>query len=163
MTVLHLPYTVWHLSYVLLGAAAAPAIHLDRLAGVTLAFFLAVGVAAHALDEYRGRPLQTDIPDATLLSIAAVSLAGAVAIGVAAVVTISLWAVPFVVTGVFLVLAYNLEWFGGRFHSDAWFGLAWGAFPALVGYWANAERIDAAALLVAGGCLVLGLASTDSE
>ena len=88
VTVLHLPYTAWHLGYVLLGAAAAPVVFPDRVAGVTLAFFLAVGVAAHALDEYRGRPLRTHIPDATLLAVATASLAGSIAIGVAAALTI---------------------------------------------------------------------------
>lgn len=158
VTLLHPPYTVWHLSYVLLGAAASPAVHLDRVAGTALAFFLAVGLGAHALDEYRGRPLNTRIPDRVLLAIAALSLAGALAIGVAAVVTISLWAIPFVLFGEFAVLAYNLELAGGRFHSDLWFGLAWGAFPALTGYWANAERITVEALLVAAACLLLSLA-----
>ena len=158
VTVLHLPYTAWHLGYVLLGAAAAPVVFPGRVAGVTLAFFLAVGVAAHALDEYRGRPLRTHIPDGTLLAVATASLAGSIAIGVAAALTISLWATPFVVLGVFLVPAYNLELFRSRFHSDLWFAIGWGAFPALVGYWANAERLDLAALMVAGGCFALSLA-----
>ena len=107
-----------------------------------LAFFLAVGLGAHALDEFRSRPLATRISDVWPMSIAMFSLAGALAIGVVASVTISLWAAPFVLFGGFIVVAYNLEWWSGRFHSDMWFGLAWGAFPALVGYWANAERLD---------------------
>ena len=158
VTLLHLPFTAWHLSYVVIGAAAAPVVHFDRLAGVLVAFFLAVGVASHALDEYRGRPLRTDIPDAALLTMAATSMAGAVAIGIAAAVIVSPWALPFVVAGVFLVPAYNLELFGGRFHSDAWFGLAWGAFPVLVSYWANTERIGFAVLVVATACFALSLA-----
>lgn len=158
ITLLHLPYTAWHLSYVVIGAAAAPAFHLDRLAGLLLAFFLAVGIGAHALDEYRGRPLRTGISDGWLLVLAAISLAGSLTIGVAASVLISAWAVPFVIFGGFIVVAYNLELFGGRFHSDAWFALAWGAYPALVGYWANAERVDAQALLIAAGCFALSLA-----
>ena len=56
------------------------------------------------------------------------------------------------------MLAYNLEWFGGRFHSDIWFGLAWGAFPALTGYWANAQRLDVEAFLISGACFALSLA-----
>ena len=158
VTMLHLPYTVWHLSYVVLGAAAAPAIHLDRTAGLALAFFLAVGLGAHALDEFKGRPLSTHISDRGLVGIAAFSLVGALLIGAFASLTISLWAVPFVLFGGIFVPAYNLEWFGGRFHSDVWFGIGWGAFPALVGYWANAERLDIEAFLVAGACFVLSLA-----
>ena len=158
VTLLHLPYTIWHLSYVLLGAAAAPEVHLHRVGGLALAFFLAVGLGAHALDEYRSRPLGTDIPDNRLLALAIVSLSAALGIGVAASLTISLWAIPFVVFGGFIVPAYNLEWWGGRFHSDIWFGLAWGAFPALVGYWANAERLEVEAFLVAAACFSLSLA-----
>ena len=158
VTLLHLPYSVWHLSYVVIGAAAAPVVHLDRLAALVLAFFLAVGLAAHALDEYRGRPLRTGLSDASLLSIAVASLAGALAIGAVASVVISLWAVPFVVFGCLIVPAYSLEMLGGKFHSDFWFALSWGAFPALVGYWANAERLDAEAFVLAAGCFALSLA-----
>jgi len=158
VSLLHPPYTVWHLSYVILGSATAPVVHPDRVVGSLLAFFLAVGIAAHALDEAHGRPLQTRIPKATLLTVAGAALAGALAIGVIAVFTISPWALPLVLFGGLIVPAYNLEWVGGRFHSDSWFALSWGAFPAFVGYWANAERVEIPALLVAAACLVLSLA-----
>ena len=42
---------------------------------------------------------------------------------------LQLWLLPLIAVGAFLVLAYNLELFGGRFHTDLWFALAWGAFP----------------------------------
>src|SRR3954449_6862129 len=83
VTLLHPPYTAWHLSYVALGAAAAPSIHSDRLLAALAAFFLAVGVAAHALDELQGRPLRTRLSDRALISLTVISLAGAVAIGIA--------------------------------------------------------------------------------
>ena len=158
VTLLHLPYTVWHLSYGVLGAAAAPILHLDRVAWSLLAFFLSVGLAAHALDEYHGRPLKSGISNGRLLAIAAISLVGALLIGAYASLTIGMWMVPFVLFGGLIVPAYNLEWTGGRFHSDIAFGLAWGAFPALVGYWANAERLDLQAFLVSGACFALSLA-----
>src|SRR5215211_833702 len=121
VTLLHPPYTAWHLSYVALGAAAAPTLHGDRLAAALGAFFLGVGVCAHALDELHGRPLGTRLSDRALLWLAVVALAGAVAIGGVGVVTVSLTLVPLVLAGAFIVVAYNLELFGGRFHSDAWF------------------------------------------
>ncbi|MBI4310337.1 MAG: hypothetical protein HY681_01040 [Chloroflexi bacterium] len=158
VTLLHTPYTLWHLSYVVLGAAAAPVLHLDRLAWTVLAFFLAVGLAAHALDELQGRPLKTGIPSGMLRGIGGLALAGAVGVGVYASIRISLWGVPFIAFGAFMVLAYNLELWGGLFHTDLWFALAWGAFPALAGYWANAEAIRPAALIVAAACLALTLA-----
>ncbi len=158
ITILHIPYTMWHLSYVVIGAACAPAVEGDRLAGLVLAFFLAVGIGAHALDEFKGRPLGTEKSNAFLVWLGLLSLLGAGVIGLTAIFVISFWAVPFVLFGVFITLAYNLEWFSGRFHSDVWFGLAWGAFPALTAYWANAERIDATSVLIAGGCFGLSMA-----
>jgi hypothetical protein len=122
------------------------------------AFFLAVGISAHALDELNGRPLGTELSDRTLEGLALAALAGAVGIGVAGVAIVSWTLVPFILAGAFLVVAYNLELFGGRFHSDMWFAAAWGAFPALTGYWVNAVSVGAAGLLVAGGCFWLSLA-----
>src|SRR5262245_14451335 len=152
VTLLHPPYTLWHLSYVALGAAAAPTVHADRLVAALVAFFLAVGVSAHALDELEGRPLGTGLSRRQLLGLAVFGLVGAAAIGLLGVWWVSPSLIVFVVAGVFLVLAYNLELFGGRFHSDTWFALAWGAFPALTGYWVNALTLDAAGVLVAAGC-----------
>src|SRR3954463_4311894 len=158
VTLLHLPYTAWHLSYVAIGAAVAPTLYGDRLAAALGAFFLGVGVCAHALDELHGRPLGTRLSDRALVRLAVVALAGAVAIGGVGVVTVSLTLVPLVLAGAFIVVAYNLELFGGRFHSDFWFAAAWGAFPALTGYWVNALSVDAAGVLVGLACFALSVA-----
>jgi hypothetical protein len=149
VTLLHPPYTAWHLSYVVLGAALAPEYETSRLLWTLLAFLLALGVGAHALDELSGRPLATRIGRPTLVVLALVSTGAAAAIGVGAALAWTLWLLTFVAFGTFIVAAYNLELFGGRFHSDAWFALAWGAFPALTAYVAVAERIRLEALLVA--------------
>jgi hypothetical protein len=108
-------YTAWHLSYVALGAATAPELHGDRLAATLLAFFLAVGVCAHALDELNGRPLRTLLSDAVLVGLAVAGLAGAVAIGIVGAATVSLGLLPFVAVGAFIVIAYNLELFRAGF------------------------------------------------
>jgi hypothetical protein len=158
VTLLHPPYTAWHLSYVALGAAAAPSVHADRLGAALAAFFLGVGVCAHALDELKGRPLRTRLSDRALVVLAAAGLVGAVAIGVAGARIVSVSLVPFVAAGAFIVLAYNLELFGGRFHSDLWFALAWGAFPALTSFWANALSITFPGVAMAAGCFGLSLA-----
>ncbi|HLQ14440.1 MAG TPA: hypothetical protein VK256_01090, partial [Candidatus Eisenbacteria bacterium] len=82
---LHPPYTAWHLSYVLIGASLAPTVNIVRLIATLLAFFLAVGISAHALDELRGRPLQTRLPAGLLWAAAVIGLGGAVVIGIAGV------------------------------------------------------------------------------
>jgi hypothetical protein len=158
VTLLHLPYTAWHLSYVAIGAALAPELHLNRLAWTLAAFFLALGISAHALDELQGRPLRTQIPAPVLVGLAAVALAGAVAIGLGAAAAWGWWLLAFVAAGGFLVPAYNLELFGGRFHSDLWFALAWGAFPLLTAYVAQAGTLRAQALLAAVFATALSLA-----
>jgi heme O synthase-like polyprenyltransferase len=158
VTLLHPPYTAWHLSYVVVGGCLAPTMDWGRLAAVVAAFALAVGIAAHALDELHGRPLQTAIPDGVLVALAAASLATACAIGLVGALTYRAWLVVLVPVGVFLVLAYNLELAGGKFHSNLWFGLAWGGFPALCGYAAVAGEIRTPALLAAAFAVVLTLA-----
>jgi hypothetical protein len=158
LTLLHPPYTAWHLSYFALGAAVAPHIYVDRLVWGLAAFALAVGVAAHALDELHDRPLGTGLSRRTLIVLAAVSLVGALAIGLGGILTVSALLIPLVLAGGFFVLAYNLELFGGRLHSDLWFALGWGAFPAFTGYFVNALAISLPGLLICGGCLAMSVA-----
>jgi hypothetical protein len=161
VTLLHLPYTAWHLSYVAIGAALAPEPAGRRLLAALAAFGLALGIGAHALDELNGRPLNTRISDRALIALAAISIGGAGAIGVAAALSWTLWLLPFVVAGGSLVLAYNLELFGGFFHTDLWFGLAWGAFPLLTGYFVVAEKLTPEAGLAAIFALLSSLAQRE--
>ncbi len=154
-TLLHPPYTLWHLAHVAIGAATAPRLDPRWLAEALLAFFLGLGVAAHALDELRGRPLRTRIPDAVLWALAGAGTGGAVALGIHGAVLVSPWLLVFIVVGVFLLPAYNLELFGGRFHTDLWFGLAWGAFPVLAGAFVQAGTLTAPALVAGTACAVL--------
>jgi hypothetical protein len=150
VTLLHLPYTVWNLSYVAIGAALAPRMDWPLWGWTTLAFALALGVGAHALDELNGRPLQTRIPARVLVALAVVSITAACGIGIAVAVSRTLWLLVFVAVGAFFVVAYNLELFGGRFHSGLWLSLAWGAFPVLTAYFASAKTLHAAAFAAAG-------------
>jgi hypothetical protein len=123
-----------------------------------LAFFLALGVAAHALDELQGRPLRTRIPSPVLVALAVATLAGALAIGAGAARAWGWWLLAFVAAGAILVPAYNLEWFGGRLHTDWGFALAWGAFPVLTGYFVEAQTLRVEALAAAAYGFALSLA-----
>jgi hypothetical protein len=128
------------------------------VAAALLAFLLAVGIAAHAFDELHDRPLGTGFSDRALALMGGLALAGAVAVGAVGIATVSATLAPFVVVGAAICLAYNLELLGGRFHNDLWFALAWGAFPAWTGYWANALSFSVAGLLVGIGCAGLSVA-----
>jgi len=149
VTFLHPPYTLWHLSYAALGAAVAPRMHWGILGWTVLAFFLAMGIGAHALDEMKSRPLRTRIPDRVLVALAAGSILGACAIGVHVALGTTWWLLVFIAFGAAIVVAYNLEVFGGIVHTPFWFAFAWGAFPALTAFFASAQTVRAEGVLIA--------------
>jgi hypothetical protein len=153
--ILHPPYTAWHLAYVVIGASLAPKVSGDRLLATLIAFFLAVGISAHALDELNGRPLRTAIPGWVLKGAALVGLAGAVGLGFAGLPVVGIGLLPFIALGVLFVFAYNLELLGGRMHGDFWFALSWGAFPLLTAYIAQAGTISIGAVAAAAGAFAL--------
>ena len=155
VTLLHPPYTLWHLSYVAVGAALAPHFHLNRMLWALSSFFLAMGVAAHALDELKGRPLRTRIPSTVLVAVAALSLLGACAIGVGAARAWGWWLLAFVIVGAAVVPLYNLEL---ALHNYWGFALTWGAFPALTGYFVEAQTLRVEAIGAAGYAFALSLA-----
>jgi hypothetical protein len=155
---LHPPYTLWHLSYVAIGATIASRFDGGRLVATLVAFFLAVGVCAHALDELHGRPLRTAIPSWLLVAAAAASLAGAVAIGIVGLARVGPGLGVFIAIGVALTVAYNLELLGGRLHNDVTFAAAWGAFPLLTGYYAQVATLRFPAVAAAAGAYWLSAA-----
>jgi hypothetical protein len=157
-TLLHPPYTAWHLSYVVIGASLAPHVSLSRLLATLLAFLFAVGLAAHALDELHGRPLGTRISATTLMCVTIAGLAGAVALGIVGLSRVGWPLIPFMVLGPLLVVAYNWELLGGLVHTDAGFAFAWGSFPVLVAYVAQTGRMALSPVLACAAAFALSAA-----
>ncbi len=153
---MHPPYTAWHLAYVVIGACLAPHVRTDRLVATVLAFLLAVGVAAHALDEVSGRPLRTVIPTRWLVVVAVLSLGGAVSLGALGVGRVGPSLIPFIVVGPLLVVAYNLDI--RAVHKDLVFAASWGAFPVLTAYVAQTGGLSWPAGLAAVAALALSAA-----
>jgi hypothetical protein len=158
VTLLHVPYTAWHLSYVVVGGCLAASVDWPTLGWTVVAFALAMGVGAHALDELDGRPLRTEIPSSVLVALAVGSVTVAAAIGIAVALDRTLWIVPLVIVGAALVPAYNLELLGGRLHNGAGFALAWGAFPVLTAFVAQTGTLRLEAVLAAVWATILSLA-----
>ncbi len=156
VALLHLPYTMWHLSYVAIGAAMAPRVDALRLAGTLLAFGFGLGIGAHALDELQDRPLSTRLSPATLRMLGWGGLSAGGALAIAASLVISPMALAWGAGGVLLAAAYTLEW-SRWVHSTAGFAAAWGAFPVLVGYWAQTESLSLAVAVVAAAAAVLAM------
>ncbi len=156
LTLLHLPYTMWHLSYVAIGAAMASRVDGLRLVGTILAFGFGLGIGAHALDELHDRPLSTRLSGQTLRMLGWGGLGVAGALAIAASIIISPVALAWGAVGVLLAAAYALEW-SHRLHSTVGFAVAWGAFPVLVGYWAQTESLSPAVVVVAAAATVLSM------
>lgn len=156
VSLLHVPYTLWHLSYVAIGAALAPSVDWRTLAGTLIAFGLGLGVGAHALDEFKGRPLRTGLSDRTLLTLGFGAMAASLAIAMLGAVEVSPWVLVWAAVGITLAVGYALEW--PVVHTDLGFAISWGAFPVVVGYWAQTLEISLAAVVVAAAMVVLSLA-----
>ncbi len=154
VNLLHPPYTLWHLSYVVIGIALAPVINMDRSLAVIIAFFLGLGIGAHALDETMGNPLKTKLSRQKLYLIGLSSLTVATAIGAYYVITLSVLLLPIILVEVFFALAYNLETFNKRFHNTIVFSISWGVLPFLTGYFVNSLSVSLGALLTS---LAIGL------
>jgi len=148
-TVLHPPYTLWHLSYVVIGACLVGPVNAARLVASLVAFFFAVGIGAHALDELHGRPLGTSIPARQLVVASSIGLSVAVGLGVLGMIKVSPFLAIFIGVGIVIAIGYNLEMFHGRLHTDAMFALAWGAFPLLTAFFAQHGSLSAPAVLAA--------------
>lgn len=155
-TVLHPPYTLLHLSLVTVGACLAGPVNTVKWMASLIAFFLALGVAAHSWDELRGRPLRTTIPEGQLVAASIAGMGGAVGLGVAGMVMVSPYLGVFIAVGVVAAAGYNLELFGGRLHNRAVMVLSWGAFPVLTAYYAQHTDVSVAAVAAAAfGALVV--------
>lgn len=157
---LFLPYTGMVLAYTVIGSMLADRIHWDRVAAIVVIYFLALGIGGHALDALGSRgpkPWGRAFSRRVLLLLAVASIAGAYAIGIYYMVlyTPLLWLIA--IPEGFFLLAYNLEWFQGRFHTDGWFGLSWGSLPVLAGYVLQTNQISAAVLVVAASMGLLSL------
>jgi hypothetical protein len=157
---LFLPYTAMVLGFAVIGSLLAPVILWERVGAIVLIYFLALGIGAHALDALGSRaskPWGDAFSRPQLWALAIVSVVAAYAIGIWYMVryTPLLW--PVAIAEGFFLLAYNLEWFGGRFHRDSWFAFSWGALPVLAGYILQTNALSLAALLMSLAMALLSL------
>ena len=154
-TVLHPPYTMLHLSLVTIGACLQGPVSFWRLVASVAAFFLAVGIGAHSLDELHGRPLHTTLPTWQLTFAAVASLTGALVLGAVGIRVLGGWFAIFIFVGITIAVGYNLELFQGRLHTRTVVVLGWGAFPILTAFYAQHRSLSLAAVLASGfGALI---------
>ena len=144
------PYTFMNASYVLIGSLLASPVHFDRMAWMALVYLLAIGFTAHSLDAMApNKPWGDFLSRRQLLVLAVAGLVPSVGIGLYYALTYAPLLLPIGVLELFFLLSYNLELFGGRFHTDLWFATSWGFLPVLAGFVVQTNAISLAPL--AGG------------
>ena len=149
--ILFLPYTAMCISFALLGSLISPSIHWDRIIAIILIYFFALGIGAHFADSIgsRKRPWGVEISIHTSWIILILSISVAYSIGIYFIIYfVPLLLVVAVAEGFFL-FAYNFEKFGGRFHTNFWFVIAWGSLPVLAGFMMQTNAITLESILVA--------------
>ncbi len=156
---LFLPYTGMCVSFTLIGSMLVPAIFWDRVAALALIYFLALGIAAHAMDSLGSRktkPWGTYFSKQQLWALALCTLVPAYGLGIYYMILYVplLWVIA--IAEGFFIFAYNLEWFNGRFHTDGWFAFSWGVLPAMAGYIMQTNSVS---LLAFGVAAVMGFLS----
>jgi hypothetical protein len=156
VSLLHIPYTLWHLSYVPIGAALAPNVDWRILTGTLVAFFFGLGIGAHALDEVKSRPLKTDFSDFALRVMGFGAMAVATLIAAVGAFEVGPWVLAWTAVGILLAVGYALEW--PIVHTDIGFAISWGGFPTLVGYWAQTGEVSISTLIVAVAAVLLSMA-----
>ena len=152
MGLLFLPYTGMCISFTVIGSMLAPTIFWDRTVAIALIYFLALGIAAHALDSIgsrRVKPWGNYFDKKQLWFLSLGTLVSAYAIGIYYMIYYvpMLWVVA--IAEGFFIFAYNVEWFGGKFHTDHWFAFSWGALPLLAGYIIQTNSLSLIAVAVA--------------
>jgi len=142
------PYTLMNASYVLIGSLLASPVHYDRMAEMALVYIMAVGVAAHSLDAMSpNKPWGDFLTRRQLLAMAVGGLVPALALGLYLSLEFAPLLIPVGLIELFFLLAYNLELFSGRFHTDLWFSLSWGYLPLLAGFVVQTDAVTVPALI----------------
>jgi hypothetical protein len=157
---LHLPYTAMVLAFVVLGAALAPAPSGIVLLATLAAYFLALGIGAHFLDQLpgMGSSYVRHWPPWALAVVGAVGVGSGVVIGV--VGALLQLGVPFlglVVAQGVVAVGYPLApKFGGLLHRDPVFAVSWGALPFLTSFYAQSRGFTVLSVII--GALLAGVA-----
>ncbi len=150
---LFLPYTGMVLAFTVIGAMLAERIFWDRVAAIIMIYFLALGIAAHALDAIGGQgktlPWGNHFEKKTLWLLAFGSLIPAYGIGFYYILFATPLLLVIAVLEGFFLFAYNLEPFDGRFHSDGYFAFSWGVLPVLGGYIIQTNQLSLSVIVIA--------------
>lgn len=145
-TILHLPYTLMCIAFLAVGFAIHKPVNWELFGAAILAYFLGLGLAAHAFDQLSltGSRYVKYLTRRELLAIGISSLITAIAIGVFYMVKYSLWHLIWLIPlQAIFAIGYPIgETFRGKLHNDISFSFSFGALPPLVGFYVNTGELS---------------------
>jgi hypothetical protein len=150
---LHPPYTLMVLSFVMAGAALAPSLSWPVLVATLAAYFLALGIGAHFLDQIPGMGSHyvRHWPTRALWIIGIAGVAAGLGIGVVGAVVLQepVLLLLVIIQGI-CALGYPLApLFRGTLHRESVFALSWGSLPAITSYYAQSGSFSIPILVLA--------------
>jgi hypothetical protein len=141
------PYSFMNASYVLIGSLVAPDVHFERMALLAVVYLLAVGISAHSFDAMApNRPWGAFLSRRQLAALAVAALTPALGVGL--YLALEYAPLLLLVGGLelFFLFTYNLELFGGMFHTDLWFATSWGLLPVIAGFVVQTDSLSLASV-----------------
>lgn len=131
--ILFLPYTGMVVAFAVWGSLVVD-FTWERLIAICLLYFFALGISAHCLDAIGSKTKPWGfLSKKRLWFVSLLSLGGAFVIGLYYAFLDSPLLIPIGIAETFFLLAYNLEFFGGKLHNNASFVFSWGILPVLAG------------------------------
>ncbi|HEV2193360.1 MAG TPA: hypothetical protein VGR54_07080 [Nitrosopumilaceae archaeon] len=147
---LFLPYTGMVISFAAWGSFATN-FSLERLAAISILYFLALGISAHYLDAIASKNKPWGILSKKKILIVSFSaLLAACIIGLYYAFLYSPLLFPIGIAETFFLFAYNLELFNGKFHNNLVFVVSWGILPVFAGSAIQTNTITLQALTLSG-------------
>ena len=145
ITILHIPYTLMNISFLIIGFGIAGINNWDVFAWTVLAYFLGL-TASHAFDQLPGMGSNyvKYLTPTDLMQIGVAAVSAAVMIGITWMVKLGavhlLWIIPL---QTFFVVAYPYAKFTkGFFHNDVFFAFSFGFVPVMAGYYINTLTLN---------------------
>lgn len=140
-TILHIPYTFMCISFLIVGFAISKPVNITALLLISAAYFLGLGIAAHAFDQLpgQGSSYVQYLKPKELLAMGIVSLMIAWWLVGYFIITWQAWHMIWLMfLQSFFGIAYPVsKLFKGFFHNDFWFAVGFGLMPPIIGFYAN--------------------------
>jgi hypothetical protein len=152
-TMLHLPYTLMVLSFVVVGAAVSPQFSWTILGITLLAYFLGLGIGAHLLDQLPGMGSHyvRHWPAWALWVGGLLTIGAGIGIGIYGAYYLHSWGL-LVLVAIQAVCAFGYPLapvFKGYLHRDSVFAISWGALPFLTSFYVQTLSVTAGAIVLA--------------